>query len=98
MADEKTEQPTDKRLRDARKNGEVPKSQEVASAFIIVAVFLYFIVMSESIFKDLSALVEAVFHYALTLHYDEALRRLGALTLLDCSSDSAYCNCSSFSC
>ena len=82
MADEKTEQPTDQRLRDARQNGEVPKSQEVPSAFIIVAIFLYFIVMSESLFKDLSALVEIVFHDALALHYDEALRRLGALTLL----------------
>lgn len=82
MADEKTEQPTDKRLRDARQNGEVPKSQEVPSAFIVVVIFLYFVVMSESIFKELAALVEAVFHYALSLEYAEALRRLGALTLM----------------
>ena len=38
---EKTEQPTQKRLRDSRKKGQVAKSKEVASAAIIIGLFLY---------------------------------------------------------
>ncbi len=38
---EKTEQPTPKRLRDAREKGQVCKSQDVASASIIIFMFLY---------------------------------------------------------
>ena len=33
---EKTEQPTDKRLRDARKKGQVAKSQDLTSALLLV--------------------------------------------------------------
>lgn len=47
MADsfqEKTEQPTEKRLQDARKKGQVAQSPELASCFVILflSVFLYF--------------------------------------------------------
>jgi type III secretion protein U len=38
---EKTEQPTPKRLRDARKKGQVAKSREVTSAVVIIGLFLY---------------------------------------------------------
>lgn len=49
MADsfqEKTEQPTEKRLEDARKKGQVAQSPELASCFVILflSVFLYFAV------------------------------------------------------
>ena len=37
---EKTEQPTAKKLDDARKEGQVAKSQEVATAFSLLAFFL----------------------------------------------------------
>ncbi len=41
---EKTEQPTDKRLQDARKKGQVAQSPELASCFVIIfmTVFLYY--------------------------------------------------------
>ncbi len=41
---EKTEQPTDKRLQDARKKGQVAQSRELSSCFIILftSLFLYF--------------------------------------------------------
>jgi type III secretion protein U len=39
MSSEKTEQPTPKRLRDARERGEVAKSQEVPSTLAVLAVF-----------------------------------------------------------
>ena len=39
---EKTEKPTPKRLRDARKKGQVPKSKEIATCAVIVGLFVYF--------------------------------------------------------
>ena len=41
MSSEKTEQPTDKHLRDAAQEGQVPKSQEVSSTAVVLAVFTY---------------------------------------------------------
>ncbi|BDV01969.1 EscU/YscU/HrcU family type III secretion system export apparatus switch protein [Thermodesulfomicrobium sp. WS] len=41
MSGEKTEQPTPKRLRDARKKGQVAKSKEVSSATNVIGVFLF---------------------------------------------------------
>lgn len=38
MASEKTEEPTPKKLRDARKKGEVPKSRDLQSAFVLLAI------------------------------------------------------------
>ena len=81
MSDEKTEQPTDKRLRDAREKGEVAKSQEVPSALIVLVVFGYFLVMSKSIFAELATYIDAVFKYSMSLPFDEALRRLGVLSV-----------------
>lgn len=42
MAGEKTEQPTQKRLDDARKKGQIPRSREVDSALILLAAFAVF--------------------------------------------------------
>ncbi len=41
MSGEKTEQPTDKHLRDAAREGQVAKSQEVSSTAVVLAVFTY---------------------------------------------------------
>jgi type III secretion protein U len=41
MSGEKTEQPTPKRLRQAREKGQVVKSQEVGSTFVVLTVFAY---------------------------------------------------------
>ena len=37
---EKTEQPTSKKLQDARKEGQVAKSKEIANAFVLLSMFL----------------------------------------------------------
>ena len=42
MSGEKTEQPTDKRLRDARKKGQVAKSQDLTSALMLISAVLVF--------------------------------------------------------
>ncbi|MDR3159255.1 MAG: type III secretion system export apparatus subunit SctU [Zoogloeaceae bacterium] len=54
MSGEKTEQPTAKRLRDAREKGQVSKSQEIPSAAIVLALLLYFVLRAEAVFTKLS--------------------------------------------
>jgi type III secretion protein U len=56
---EKTEQPTPKRLRDAREKGQVCKSQEVGSAAVILAVFGVLLGASVFILETLLAIFEA---------------------------------------
>ncbi len=54
---DKTEQPTSKRLRDARKKGQVAKSQEISSAAGIIASFMLVMVLWE----DFAARVQDLF-------------------------------------
>ena len=53
---DKTEQPTPKKLRDAREKGQVAKSQEVGSAAVIVTVMAVFILRWEANLDALKAL------------------------------------------
>jgi type III secretion protein U len=53
---EKTEQPTPKRLREAREKGDVCKSQDVPAALSVLAIAVYLVAMSESIFETLSVM------------------------------------------
>lgn len=54
---EKTEQPTDKKLREARDRGEVAKSKDFTQTLLIVALFAYTVGNSESIIADLAKLL-----------------------------------------
>lgn len=81
MAEEKTEQPSAKRLRDAREKGDVPKSTEVVSAASVLAVVAYFIVNSSDIFSQLIACCEFVFSHATTYSYEDALRLIATEVL-----------------
>ena len=54
---EKTEQPTDKKLREARDRGEVAKSKDFTQTLLIVALFGYTVGNSESIVADLAKLL-----------------------------------------
>lgn len=58
MSDEKTEQPTPKRLRDAREKGQVAKSQDVPSALTVMAVAVYFLAMAPDMLKTIMAMGE----------------------------------------
>ena len=59
-SEEKTEKPSAKKLRDARKRGEVAKSTELASSASMLAGLLTVIAMSDSMSKRLSELYLAV--------------------------------------
>ncbi|MCP3877883.1 MAG: EscU/YscU/HrcU family type III secretion system export apparatus switch protein [Sulfitobacter sp.] len=54
---EKTEKPSPKKLRDARKKGQVASSKEVASAALILSVFVYIAAMSDTIYLKLEQMI-----------------------------------------
>ena len=51
---EKTEEPTQKRLEDAHKKGDVPKSQEVNTWFVIVGATLLLLIFANGMSRDLA--------------------------------------------
>lgn len=73
MSEEKTEQPTDKRLRDSREKGDIAKSTEVVSAATVFAVIAYFIVNADTIFTTIYATIEYTFKIAPSVPYDKAV-------------------------
>ncbi|EFP3704081.1 EscU/YscU/HrcU family type III secretion system export apparatus switch protein, partial [Salmonella enterica] len=54
---EKTEQPTEKKLRDGRKEGQVVKSIEITSLFQLIALFLYFHFLTEKVILRIIELI-----------------------------------------
>lgn len=54
---QKTEEPTSKRLADAREKGQVPRSQEVSHWFIMVALALVVGIFAPSLMSDIGALL-----------------------------------------
>lgn len=58
---EKTEQPTRKRLEDARKEGQVVKSKELTSFFSLISIFTYLIFMYSDLLEDFHQIYNLVF-------------------------------------
>ncbi|MFP4497630.1 MAG: flagellar biosynthesis protein FlhB [Vulcanimicrobiota bacterium] len=58
MADDKTEQPTAHKLREARKKGQVIKSNDAVSAIVLLAVFIFFSSMGSSMFNKITEIVQ----------------------------------------
>lgn len=54
LADEKTEEPTQHRLMEARKKGQTAKSQEIATAATFIAVYLFFMSQGKRVFLDMA--------------------------------------------
>ncbi|WP_446424016.1 type III secretion system export apparatus subunit SctU [Mailhella sp.] len=71
---EKTEQPTPKRLREAREKGDVCKSQDIAPALTVLGLGLYLIANGENIFKTVSQMVAVPMTFA-TLPFEEAMAK-----------------------
>lgn len=69
---EKTEQPTSKRLRDAREKGQVAKSQEVPAAAVVLTIVVYFMARGEALAATLTEMTGQVFA-ATFLPYEAAL-------------------------
>lgn len=61
MSGEKTEQPTAKKLRDARNKGQVAKSKDLTTTLQIVAIFGYIVVSGPTITGDIMTLIASPF-------------------------------------
>ena len=62
--DDKTEEPTAKKKRDARKQGNVAKSSEVQTAVTLISMLAIIITMSEYVFKELRAFLIGYLNYS----------------------------------
>jgi type III secretion protein U len=71
MSGEKTEQPTDKRLRDAREKGQVARSQEVPSAAVVLTLAVYLVARGPGIAVRLIEMAEVITELAFR-PFDEA--------------------------
>ena len=58
---DKTEQPTPKRLREAREKGDICKSQEIPTALTVLSLVCYLVAMGESIYEKMLAMFSAAF-------------------------------------
>lgn len=67
---EKTEDPSQKRLEDAHKRGDVPKSQELSSAFVLLGGTLVVAVMVGPAMVDISALLAGLIEQAAIVPVD----------------------------
>lgn len=76
MSGEKTEEPTQKKLDDARKKGQSPKSQDVNAAVGLVGLLIALIVMAEPVFDRLSELMLRALHQGLVAKSNEELMAL----------------------
>ena len=72
---QKTELPTDKRLRDAREQGQVAKSQEIPAAAVVLAVFLFVWVGFDFLTGEITGLMTLATE-SLVLPFDEGLRQM----------------------
>ncbi|MDG5977686.1 type III secretion system protein HrcU [Hydrogenophaga taeniospiralis CCUG 15921] len=81
MSGEKTEQPTKKKLDDARKKGQSPKSQDVNAAVSVVGLMVVLIVMAETVFDRLSQIMEQALQQGLLVRSNDALLALMVDTL-----------------
>ncbi len=78
---EKTEQPSDKRLKDARKKGQVAKSQDLSSAVLLIAAVAMVWLIGGFIGGILQAAVKEQIEFAATFKGDLTYFYLNGLFL-----------------
>ena len=79
MSDDKTEEPTQKKLNDARKKGQVAQSKDVSSTVMLAVVLAFLFIGGNWIFSELSQLVAFAGDCA-AMPFDEALPRMRVAT------------------
>lgn len=79
---EKTEQPTQKRLRDARKKGQVAYSKDFTQTFLIMALFSYLLIDGGRIMEEFAQLI-ILPSYFLSQPFSNALESLIVQYLVD---------------
>lgn len=61
--DDKTEEPTAKKKREARKSGNIPKSAEVSTAVTLISMLVIIVTLSDFIFEELRRFLIAYLNY-----------------------------------
>lgn len=83
-AQEKTEQPTPRKLQDARKKGQVAKSKDLSAAVVLMAVVLFFYMFTKSTVAGLSKQFSWYFSNCLTFNMPaDQIYTIIATTLLE---------------
>ena len=82
MSSDKTEKPTPKRLRDARKKGQIPKSQEISSTFVFIAVMALVLGGRSIIWEWIEHFSDFVFRVAFTEDFNRELPHLLTTTFI----------------
>jgi flagellar biosynthesis protein FlhB len=77
FAGEKTEKATPKRRQKARSEGQVAKSQEIAAALILLAIFLLFLILGKTMGQRMFYLFQNMFsHYLLLKLTQDSVKKL----------------------
>lgn len=79
MSGEKTEQPTDKRLRESREKGDIAKSTEVVSAAGVIGAISYFMIFGQEVFGKIMSVSDYIFLNSAQKPFEEALITNGQL-------------------
>jgi type III secretion protein U len=74
---DKTELPTPKRLRDARKKGDVAKSKDVSSGLLTLVWFVLIALSAAYVGREIATFFSETLIGATTMPFDQALRTLG---------------------
>ncbi|WP_299616697.1 flagellar biosynthesis protein FlhB [Pelagibius sp.] len=72
---QKTEEPTSKRLSDAREKGQVARSQEVSHWFMILALAMVVGIFSESLMADMGGILRPYLEQPHRMHLDNGMLR-----------------------
>ena len=67
---QKTEEPTQKKLADAREKGQVPSSREINNWFMILAATLVIVMLAPSLMKDIASILGDYLASVHTIHVD----------------------------
>ena len=86
MGGDKSEKPTPKKLRDAKKKGQIPKSRDLSSAFIFVIAVMVLLKVGSSMSASLQDFMKMAFTTAVSQPWNgetiERLRTEGFKTFL----------------
>jgi type III secretion protein U len=80
---EKTEEPTDKKLRDAKQKGQGPKSTDIVAAAVLIISLLGLIGMGGAIYERLSSVIKLGLGDALQAKTNQAMAALATQMLMD---------------
>lgn len=82
MSGDKTEKPTAKRLRDARKKGQIPKSAELVSTAVYVTVLGLLLLSQSIVWQWIKGFSDFVFRTAFTTEFERELPHLLTTTFI----------------